>query len=69
MIKLIGRKVVLYKADEEGKATKEVVLAGTYQGLARDSLATGTGMASKDVALVLSNGIIHKVLIEQLNFK
>lgn len=66
--KLIGKKVKLYKADEEGKPTEDVVLQGTFQGLAREVFVNGSFCTSFDMALVFDGKALHKVYIEQLSF-
>ena len=66
--KLIGRKVRLYKADEEGKSTGEVLLEGTFQGLIREVFQNGSFVTSFDMGMVFDGKALHKVHIEQLHF-
>lgn len=65
---LIGKKMRVFKADEEGKSTGEVLLEGTFQGVVREVVHKGSFIAEMDVALLYDKKTkhIHKALFEQL---
>lgn len=67
--KLVGKKVAVYKAGEDGKATDEVLLEGNFQGVVRDIASLGSFITSYDVAAVFTGKELVKVPFEKLHFK